>query len=126
MCLPSWKAVAKRKAALKPRDGEEGTETAMPKTLAEQVKISLGESLQLVQKARTSAITLSGLEFAADLCETIMKHTGTVEASYKAISKVVEKPAKDQVLQGHLKEIEDKDKITRKLQAGVRTKRKGV
>ena len=118
----SSKAVAKRKALPKPRGDEDGAEEAKPKTLAEQVKAALVESLQLVQKARTSAITL----FAADLCETIMKHAETVEGSYKMISKVVEKSPKDQVLQGHMKEVQDKDKITRKLQAGARTKRKRV
>ena len=55
-----------------------------------------------------------------------MKHAETVEATYKEISQVVEKPAKDQVLQGHLQEIAEKDKITRRLQAGIRTKSKEV
>ena len=56
--VASREAVAKRKPAPKPKEGEEGVEKAEPKTLAEQVKTTLAESLQLVQKARTSAITL--------------------------------------------------------------------
>ena len=107
-------AVAKKKAEKKVK---ETSEEVTPQTVTEQVTEAINEALKLAGQARTSAITLSGLEFAENLSQAMKDHANKIESLYGQVQKAIKEKKSDKELARFIGMIESEDANTKKLQA---------
>jgi len=110
-------AVAKKKAEKRPK---ETSEEVTPQSVSEQVTEAINEALKLAGQARTSAITLSGLEFADNLSTAMKDHCTKIESLYGQVQKAIKEKKSDKELAKFIGTIESENANTKKLQASPR------
>lgn len=101
-----------------PKKKEEKSEAAKPKTIQEELNLKVKELLKSAALARTASITLSGLEFADTLAKALLTQASDMERLYKSSHKALKEKQEEKVLRGYLKEVDESDKHSSKLQAG--------
>ena len=85
-------------------------------SIEEKVKEQIKEALKESALARTSAITLSELEYAEDLSQALLKQATSVETLYKEVQ-VCLKKGDQKALKHYSTKIEEKASATAKMQA---------
>lgn len=78
---------------------------------------AISDALKEAGLARTSAITLSGLDFADNLSTAIKDHANKIEALYGSVQKAIKEKVSDKELGKLLVQIEGESANTKKLQA---------
>ena len=106
--------VAKKKATKAPKGA---SEEVVPMSMKERVMDALGDLLKESGTARTSAITLGGLEYADNLSNAIKQHADKVEVLYSKVRGSLKKSPGDKEMNQFLKDIEAHSQSTKKLQA---------
>ena len=100
------------------KPNKEVSEEVIPQTTGEKVQEAMSNCLKEVGTARTSAITLQGLEYAENLSVTIKKHAEKIEKLYGEVQqKVKDSSTSEKDYQKVLKKIEEASQGTKKLQA---------
>ena len=118
--IPAWclqqAPVAKKKIA---KPNKEVSEEVTAQTMVDKVTEAMSNCLKEVGTARTSAITLQGLEYADNLSETIKKHAEKVEKFYGEVQQKAKASSStsDKEYGKMLKRIEELSQGTKKLQA---------
>ncbi|CAK9005889.1 Uncharacterized protein SCF082_LOCUS8785 [Durusdinium trenchii] len=102
-----------------PKKKEEKSEAAKPKTIQEELNLKVKELLKSAALARTASITLSGLEFADTLAKALLTQASDMERLYKSSHKALKEKQEEKVLRGYLKEVDESDKHSSKLQAAA-------
>lgn len=85
--------------------------------MADKVAEAMKEVVKETGLARTTAVTLQGLDYADHLSDAIKKHADGVETLYSQVQVALKSSAGDKELGRKLKEIEEKAQATKKLQA---------
>ena len=106
--------VAKKKS--KPV-AKETSEEVKAVTTEEKLADALADALKEAGVARTSAITLAGLDYAENLGDAIKKHYNDIECLYTHVQKTMKGKPTEKELNHCLKKIEEKAQATKKLQA---------
>ena len=88
----------------------------VPVTIEEKVKEQIKEALKESALARTSAITLSELEYAEDLSQALLKQATSIEDLYKEVQGCLKK-GDHKALKQYSTKIEEKASATQKMQA---------
>ena len=96
---------------------KEASEEVVPVTMEEKLKAVLADTLKEAGVARTSAITLAGLDYADHLSDAIKKHYEDIETLYSTVQKTLKGKASEKELGQILKKVEDKAQATKKFQA---------
>ena len=113
--IPGQASVAKAKAKKKEKD--DASAEVVPQTVTEKVTDAISDALKEAGHARTSAITLSGLEFADNLSTAMKDHANKIESLYGSVQKAIKTKVNDKELGKILVQIEGEAANTKKLQA---------
>ena len=105
-CAPKAKKVTK-----------DQSEKMEPQTVAKQTKARMAEWLKAAAQSRTQSLTLSGLDFAAELRKQLLNSARSMESSYQDVSDALEKKVSDQELTKLNKKLDEQEKNNVKLQA---------
>ena len=97
---------------------QENAEEVKPRTPKEILAEVMDLTLKEAGVARTSSITLSGLEFAEDLSKVLLNHVTSVEKLFKEVQQVLRsKESTEKDFKRWTKKVQEKSDGTKKLQA---------
>ena len=103
--------------AKKTNGKDQPSEPVQPKTLEEQTKARLSDWLKAAAQSRTQSLTLSGLDFAAELRKQLLASARFMETSYQEVVDALERKAPEHELKALNKKLDDQEKNNCKLQA---------
>lgn len=94
------------------------SEELVPKSQLELLRETLPKLLSYSATSRTQSISLSNVEYAAELSKQLLSHAESVEELFKKVQKTVDSGAEDKVLGALLEEVKVKEAFQEKAKAG--------